>query len=141
MEAAFAAMSGINKETAHRLANQALYQMNPEETAALINQANDLFLYQFGSDRAVRLTNNPEEEVGESFSPDGRMISFVRSNNLYVEDISTQRERALTRDGNPKVLNGRLDWVYQEEVHHHGNFGDYWWSPDSKRRAFLPLDE
>lgn len=141
MEAAFDALSGIGKDVAKRLANQTTYQMNPEETAVLINQSNDLFLYEFGSDRAVRLTNNPEEEVGEGFSPDGKMIGFVRGNNLYVEDIATQRERALTRDGNAKVLNGRLDWVYQEEVYGRGNFGAYWWSPDSTRIAFLRIDE
>jgi dipeptidyl-peptidase-4 len=141
MEAAFDALSGVSKEAAKRLANQTTYQMNPEETAVLINQSNDLFLYEFGSDRAYRLTHNPEEEVGEGFSPDGKMISFVRSNNLYIEDIATQRERALTRDGNAKVLNGRLDWVYQEEVYGRGNFGAYWWSPDSTRIAFLRIDE
>jgi dipeptidyl-peptidase-4 len=140
MEAAFDA-SGIGKESAKRLANQTSYQMNPEETGVLVNQANDLFYYEFGSDRAVRLTHNPEEEVGEGFSPDGKMIGFVRNNNLYVEDLATQRERALTRDGNPKVLNGRLDWVYQEEVYGRGNFGAYWWSPDSTRIVFLRIDE
>jgi len=141
MEAALAALSGFGKETAKRLANQTTYQMNPEETGVLVNQANDLFYYEFGSDRAVRLTHNPEEEVGESFSPDGHMISFIRSNNLYVEDIASQREHALTRDGNPKLLNGRLDWVYQEELYGRGNFGAYWWSPDSTRIAFLQIDE
>jgi dipeptidyl-peptidase 4 len=141
MEAALDALSGITRETAKRLANQTSYQMNPAETGVLINNGNDLFYYEFGSDRAVRLTHNPEEEVGEGFSPDGRMISFVRTGNLYVEDLSTQRERALTRDGNAKVLNGRLDWVYQEEVYGRGNFGAYWWSPDSTSIAFLRIDE
>jgi dipeptidyl-peptidase-4 len=141
MEAAFDALSGIGKDTAKRLANQMSYQMNPDETGVLINQANDLFYYEFGSDRATRLTHNPEEEVGESFSPDGRMISFIRNNNLYVEDIASQREHALTRDGSEKILNGRLDWVYQEELYGRGNFGAYWWSPDSNRIAFLRIDE
>ena len=141
MEAALDALSGISKESAHRLANQTQYQMNPAETGVLINTANDLFYYEFGGDHASRLTHNPEEEVGESFSPDGRMIGFIRSNNLYVEDIATQREHALTRDGNAKLLNGRLDWVYQEELYGRGNFGAYWWSPDSNRIAFLRIDE
>jgi dipeptidyl-peptidase 4 len=88
MEAAFAALPGFSKEVAHRLANQTSYQLNPAETGVMINHANDLFYYEFGSDRAVRLTSNPEEEVGEAFSPDGRMVSFIRDNNLYVEDIS-----------------------------------------------------
>jgi dipeptidyl-peptidase-4 len=141
MEAAFEALSGITKDTARRLANQNAYQMNQDETAVLINQANDLFYYEFGSEHAMRLTNNPEEEVGEGFSPDGKMVSFIRNNNLYVEDIASQRERALTRDGNAKVLNGRLDWVYQEELYGRGNFGAYWWSPDSTRIVFLKIDE
>ncbi len=142
MQAAFAALPGMSKEDARRLANQSFYQLNPSENGALINFANDLFYYEFGSDRAVRLTSNPDEEVGESFSPDGRMVSFVRSGNLYVEDLGMQRrERALTRDGNDKILNGRLDWVYQEELYGRGNFGAYWWSPDSTRIAFLRLDE
>jgi len=142
MEAAFASLPGLNKEEAHRLANQTSYQFNPAETAVLINSANDLFYYEFGSDRAIRLTSNPDEEVGEGFSPDGRMVSFIRGNNLYVEDLSMQRrERALTRDGDAKILNGRLDWVYQEELYGRGNFGAYWWSPDSTKIAFLQLDE
>jgi dipeptidyl-peptidase-4 len=142
MQAAFAALPGITAEDARQLANRGNYDLNPAETAVLINWSNDLFYYEFGSDRAIRLTSTPEEEVGEDFSPDGRMVSFVRENNLYVEDLGMQRrERALTRDGSAKVLNGRLDWVYQEELYGRGNYGAYWWSPDSTSIAFLRFDE
>src|ERR1041385_2807017 len=142
MQAAFAALPGESAQDARQLANRGNYDLNPAETAVLINWANDLFYYELGSDRAIRLTSNPEEEVGEAFSPDGRMISFIRDSNLYVEDLSMQRrERALTRDGNAKILNGRLDWVYQEEVYGRGNFGAYWWSPDSTSIAYLRIDE
>ena len=142
MQAAFAALPGVSTQDARQLSNRGSYQMNPNETAVLINWANDLFYYEFGSERAVRLTSSPEEEVGEGFSPDGRMVSFVRENNLYVEDLGMQRrERALTRDGSAKILNGRLDWVYQEEIYGRGNFGAYWWSPDSASIAYLRFDE
>ena len=142
MQAAFAALPGISAADARQLANRGNYNLNPAETAVLLNWANDLFYYEFGSDRAIRLTSTPEPEVGEEFSPDGRMISFVRENNLYVEDLGMQRrERALTRDGSAKILNGRLDWVYQEELYGRGNFGAYWWSPDSTTIAFLRFDE
>src|SRR5439155_21545584 len=93
MEAAFASLPGINKDDAHRLANQTSYQLNPVETGVMINFANDLFYYEFGSERAIRLTSNPEEELGEAFSPDGRMVSFIRGNTLYVEDLSMQRRK------------------------------------------------
>ncbi|HEX7772344.1 MAG TPA: DPP IV N-terminal domain-containing protein, partial [Pyrinomonadaceae bacterium] len=142
MQAAFAALPGVSAENARQLANRGNYDLNPAETAVLINWSNELFYYEFGSDRAVRLTSNPEPEVGQGFSPDGRMVSFVRGNNLYVEDLGMQRrERALTTDGTDKILNGRLDWVYQEELYGRGNFGAYWWSPDSTTIAFLRFDE
>jgi len=142
MQAAFAALPGMSKEDSRSLANRSFYDLNPSETGVLINFSNDLFYYEFGADRAIRLTSNPDEEVGEGFSPDGRMVSFVRGGNLYVEDLSMQRrERALTRDGSDKILNGRLDWVYQEELYGRGNFGAYWWSPDSTKIVFLRLDE
>ena len=142
MQAAFAALPGVTAEDARQLANRGNYDLNPAQTAVLINWSNDLFYYEFTSDRPIRLTNNPEEEVGVEFSPDGKMISFVRGNNLYVEELGMQRrERALTSDGSEKILNGRLDWVYQEELYGRGNFGAYWWSPDSTTITFLRFDE
>lgn len=141
MEAALAALAGMNAEAARALATRGSYQLNEAQTAALINHANDLFYYEFGNNKAVRLTNSPEQEVGEEFSPDGRMVSYARDNNLYVLDLATVRERALTNDGSAKILNGRLDWVYQEELYGRGNFKGYWWSPDSTRIAYLRIDE
>jgi dipeptidyl-peptidase 4 len=141
MEAALNALPGMSNEDARRLANRTNYQMNAAQTGALLNHANDLFYYEFGSERAWRLTNSPEEEVGEAFSPDGRMVSYVRGNNIYIVDLAAQKERALTNDGSPKILNGRLDWVYQEELYGRGNFEGYWWSPDSNMIAYLRLDE
>ncbi|MBD0372050.1 MAG: S9 family peptidase [Pyrinomonadaceae bacterium] len=141
MEAALMKIQGMKAEDARKLARQGSYQLNPSQTAVLLNSQNDLIYYELGSDKAVRLTNNADEEVEEDFSPDGRMVSFVRDNNLFVIDIATGRERALTTDGGEKVFNGRLDWVYEEELYGRGNKRGYWWSPDSKRIAYLRLDE
>lgn len=141
MQAAFTALGGITAADATRLANRGSYDLNKDETAALINWNNDLFYYELGSDKAVRVTNNPEEEVGETFSPDGRMLGFVRNNDIYVYDLAAQRERRLTTGGSPKILNGRLNWVYQEELYGRGNFEAYWWSPDSTSLAYLRIDD
>lgn len=141
MEAAFARLPGVSAEDARRIAERTSFVMNRSRTAALVNFAHDLFYYEFGSDVAVRLTNTADEELEEEFSPDGRLVSFVRNFNLYVVEIATQRERQLTTDGHAKLLNGRLDWVYQEELYGRGNFKGYWWSPDSTRIAYLQLDE
>ena len=141
MEAAFVALGGISAQDAKELSTRSTYDFNKSETAVLINFANDLFYYELGSGKALRVTNGAEEEVGETFSPNDRMIGFVRNNNMYVFDLATQRERRLTTDGSPKILNGRLDWVYQEELYGRGNFEAYWWSPDSTMLAYLRLDE
>ena len=141
METAFASIAGMSAEDARTLAHLPSYLMNATESAVLLNHANDLFYYEFGSDKATRLTNTPESEEGEEFSPDGRIVSFARSNNLYVVDTATQRERALTNDGSGKVFNGRLNWVYQEELYGRGNFKGYWWSPDSTRIVYLQLND
>ena len=141
MQAALATLGGVTETDARQLANRNFYQLNNDETALLINWNNDLFYYELSSNKVLRVTNNPEEEVGETFSPNDRMLGFVRNNNLYVYDIASQRERRLTTDGGPKILNGRLDWVYQEELYGRGNFEAYWWSPDSSKIAYLRLDE
>jgi dipeptidyl-peptidase-4 len=141
MQRALTALGGVTEADAKQLSNRSTYQMSNDERAVLINWNNDLFYYQLGTDKAVRVTNNPEEEVGETFSPDDRMLGFVRNGNIYVYDLQAQRERRLTTDGGPKILNGRLDWVYQEELYGRGNFEAYWWSPDSTKLAYLRLDE
>jgi dipeptidyl-peptidase-4 len=141
MQRALKCLDEMTDDQAARLAHMPNYILNANQTAILLNHANDLYYYRLGSDDTVRLTATATPEVSEEFSPDGTMISFVRDNNLFVIDIETRREWALTSDGSEKILNGRLDWVYQEEIYGRDNFKGYWWSPDSKRIAYLRLDE
>jgi dipeptidyl-peptidase-4 len=141
MEAALSKVQGVTAEQARRLARQGSYRLNPAQTAVLLKAGGDLVYYELNSDAAVRLTNGPEEETEEDFSPDGALVSFVRANDLYVVDLKTRAERRLTRTGNEKTLNGVLDWVYEEEVYGRGNRRGYWWSPDSARIAYLSIDE
>lgn len=144
LEAAFAKLPGLTALDVQIIAariGSPRATMTAEREAVLVNHANDLFYYRFNDGAALRLTNTAEEEVGEQFSPDGRLVSFVKNYNLYLVDIATQRERSLTSDGHTKLFNGRLDWVYQEELYGRGNFKGYWWSPDSSRIVYLQLDE
>jgi len=72
----------------------------------------DIFLLDFPSSSFTRVTNTPAEEKDAEFSPDGRLLSFVRSNDLYVYDIAAKKEMRLTSDGSDTLLNGTLTWVY-----------------------------
>jgi dipeptidyl-peptidase 4 len=108
--------------------------------ALVVLAGDDLYYWQFGQERAQRLTTSAGHEEEVSFSPDDRSIAFVRDHDLFVVDLSG-RERQLTDDGSAHLLNGKLDWVYQEEIYGRGGFRAYWWSPDSARLAFLQLNE
>ena len=141
MEAALARLPGMSAEAARELSRTESYALHPFERGFLLDSGTDLFFYETEPAAAVRLTSGPEEELEADFSPDGRMVSFVRGHDLYVVDLATQRERALTSDGGPLILNGILDWVYEEELYGRGQRRGYWWSPDSTRLAYLRLDE
>ena len=141
MEKALGALPGVTRDEAARLARSTQMTMNPAHSGALMTVADDLYFFDFDTARASRLTSTPGEEEEATFSPDGRLVAFVRGHDLYVVDLGSQREQAITTDGNAEILNGKLDWLYQEEIYGRGRFRAYWWSPDSTRLAFLRLDE
>ena len=141
MEDALAALPGITRETAEEHARSEDLTFNPSRTAALITIDDDLYFYDFSAGRATRLTSTAGAEEEATFSPNGRAVAFVRANNLHTVDVGGRQERALTNDGSSYLLNGKLDWLYQEEIYGRGRFRGYWWSPDSTRLAFLQLDE
>lgn len=114
---------------------------NAAATAVVFRRDDDLHLRDVASGRTTPLTTAAGEEEEPAFSPDGRLLAFVRGGNLHVLDLASGRERALTSDGSEDVLNGKLDWVYQEEIYGRGKFRAYWWSPDSASLAYLQLDD
>ncbi|MCR9296588.1 MAG: DPP IV N-terminal domain-containing protein [bacterium] len=109
---------------------------------ALVAHAKELYFFDADSDTVRQLTHTPEmvEQLPE-MSPDGAHVAFVRDNNLWLVDCETTELRQLTSDGSSEVLNGILDWVYQEELYGRGNFKGFWWSPDGRQIAFLKLDQ
>lgn len=85
----------------------------------------------------------PVSEAGKqmhgSFSPDGSKVAFVRDNNIFIKDLSSGKETAVTTDGlQNNIINGYADWVYEEEFTFSKAF---FWSPDSKKIAYYRFDE
>jgi len=76
-----------------------------------------------------------------TFSPDGELLAFVRGGNLWVAEVANGNPMQLTYDGGKNdILNGKADWIYEEEIFHRKGQA-YWWSPDSKQIAFLRFDD
>jgi len=140
LAAALADQLDLSAEDAASRARPGSLRMSPGADRLLLQLASDLFVWSFDDETLTRLTRGPEAEELARFAPNGRRVAFVRDADLYIVDASGDELR-LTTDGGENTLNGKLDWVYQEEIYGRGNYQAHWWSPDSRRIAFLQTDE
>jgi dipeptidyl-peptidase-4 len=121
----------------NRRVHEEKIQWLPDGRSLLVAAEGDLFRWPLETSKWEALTATADAERDPKLSPDGSLVSFVRENELHVLDLATRTVRRLTNDSSETVWNGRLDWVYPEEL----DLGTaHWWSPDSKRIAFLQVD-
>ena len=139
--AAVAALPGVNAADARRAVHSSDLAFNAAHSSALLTIGDDLYLLTFSDARASRVTSSPGAKEETTLSPNGSTVAFVRDNNLFLVDVATKSEKAVTQDGSAKIRNGRMDWVYEEEIYGRGTTRAYWWSPDSSRVAFLRIDD
>ncbi len=95
----------------------------------------EYYIYDVRNRTMVPLSTGGPQQV-PSFSPDGKMIAFVRDNNIHlVKLLFGNSESQVTEDGKfNEVLNGIPDWVYEEEF---TMSKCYDWSADSKMIAYV----
>lgn len=97
------------------------------------------FLFDLKTKQLKPLDSINQPQTLAEYSPDGRMISYIHNNNLYIKNLETDKVTRLTDDGSKnEIINGTTDWVYEEEF---SLIKGYSWSPDSKLIAFLRFDE
>jgi dipeptidyl-peptidase 4 len=125
------------KEAAQRY-SIAAYHWAPDSKKLLFDSNGQLWLYTLESGTAVQITSSSEESSDPKFSPDGQRVSYIRKHNIYVRDVAGGKEHQLMNDGNDNLLNGEVDWVYEEELYSRSN---YFWSPNGKDIVFLEMNE
>jgi len=97
------------------------------------------YLYDFQTKKLAPLDADHTPQTLAEYSPDGKLVSYIHGNDLFVKELSTGKVKKLTEDGKrKKIINGTTDWVYEEEF---AITKAYCWSPDSKLIAFLKFDE
>ncbi len=118
--------------TNRRVASQS-FQWFPNSRDMLVSARGDLFVVH-PDGKFDQITKTDIDEEDPKLSPDGKQVLYRWKSNLYVLDLATKQIKQLTSDGTPTLLNGKLDWVYPEEL----DLGTaVWWSPDSKQIAYF----
>jgi dipeptidyl-peptidase-4 len=105
-----------------------------------LNTRGDYWIFDEVSGKLTKLGDGAPESslMFATFSPDGTHVAYVRSNNLYAEDLGTGKITQLTGDGSADIINGTSDWVSEEELHLRNCFR---WSPDSQSIAYWQFDQ
>lgn len=117
------------------------YTPPPKSDVNLSIKNKDIYI-QYGSAEAKRLTNNADEELNPTLSPDGKYVAFTRNNDLYAVEVATGKEIRYTTDATDVIYNGYASWVYFEEILGRATrYKAFWWAPDSKHLAFMRFDD
>ena len=123
----------------------ASYLWAPDSAHLLFDSNGSLWMYDLKTGTGLNIGSSGAGSGDDpKFSPDGKFLSYV--NEAGAEHgLSVIRLRepgtpfnAVTTTNNPAILNGKVDWVYEEELDVRSN---YFWAPDSGHLAFLQMDE
>ena len=135
------AIAKITKETVDRISKGTTFRFTPDKKGFLFDVGPDAAVGYFDGTPAVKLTTDGKPREFGTFNFDGSAYAFVSKGNLYSVDVKTKTLTQLTTDGGAnEILNGRGDWVYDEEIFNR-NGKAYWWSPDGNSIAFMRFDD
>ena len=140
----------------NRISSDTVYDLNDKIKKYLFNKdrshalllTNSSPLYRRSTSYVIYIYDIKNDEIvystfwkafNPTFSPDGEKLAYTDKNNLFVYDIEKKKETQITSDGKwNEVINGRADWVYEEEFSFSRAFE---WSPASDKIAFMRFDE
>jgi dipeptidyl-peptidase-4 len=134
---------GLDEKEAERIA-RGRSRVSADGRTRLVRRDGELYWVRDDDEAAIagRLPAQAAEGVElEELAPDGMRLAYVQANDLVVLDLVSAEVREVTDNGSDEWLNGKLDWVYQEELYGRGNFKAFWWSPTSTHIVFLESDE
>ncbi len=114
------------------------FHLNPSGSHVLVKLSNALFVLDRGTGKAIELkTGKDGAIVDPKWSPDGKLIGYVRGFDVYAYDLAAEKETAITTGGTQVKTHGLAEFVAQEEM---GRFSGFWWSPDSRSIAYEEAD-
>lgn len=132
-------LDGVTKEQAHRVAINAVTKLSSSNEMILVRIGKSLATAS-AEGSAKWLTRDATAWNNVTLDPTGRLVGYTRNGDFFLVDLATQRTLQLTHDAKDTLLDGVLDWTYQEEIFGRGNFRGFWFSPDGNWLAMLRID-
>ncbi len=98
-----------------------------------------VFHYDVRRNRVEPLSEKDGKIMIPTFSPNGRIVAFVRDGNIFIKKFDFNTEVQVTKDGKANhIMNGVTDWVYEEEFSVTKLMS---WSDDSSALAYVKTNE
>jgi dipeptidyl-peptidase-4 len=113
------------------------YSWSPDGKRLLVPIAGNLYLIEASKPDQARMVASGNV-LDPKISPQGRYVSYVRDQNLFVIDLNTGKEKQLTTDGKGTIHNAEAEFVAQEEM---SQTTGYYWAPDDSAIAYKRYDE
>ena len=123
------------------------FEFNADESLVLITNGyeqmyrnsgkSNTYLFNIRNKKLTQISN--KKIMYGTISPDGNKVAYVSDNNLFYFDIIKNKDVQITKDGEKnKIINGAVDWVYEEEFTMSKGFE---WSNDGQYIAYYRFDE
>eukprot|EP01080_Neovahlkampfia_damariscottae_P012408 gene12408-6075_t len=121
------------------------YSINKENI--LFTKGTCLFLYSIETKEIKDLTENNDSiqypkssKMDSKFSPDGKYISYICCDDIFILNLKTLKETRLTNSEKNKK-SGVAEFIMQEEF---DRYTGYWWNKSNNNEyqiVFLEIDE
>ena len=111
----------------------------PTKTKSIYRHSSKSVFYVWDTENEELTNLSTDKQRLADFSPKGNKVAFVRENNIFIKDLTSNTEIQITNDGKMnQIINGTCDWVYEEEF---GFTKGFSWSPEGSKIAFYRFDE
>ncbi|WP_186776360.1 S9 family peptidase [Rubripirellula reticaptiva] len=132
-------LDGISPEQAAAIASRSIPKMTRATDAVLVKIGKALAIAS--PDQPARwLTRDGATWKNATIDSTARRVAYTVDGDLFVVDTTSGLTMRLTDDADDTLLDGILDWTYQEEIFGRGNYRGFWFSPDGDWLAMLRID-
>lgn len=117
------------------------YEWNDDNESLRLHAEGRIFDYNLSDQTLDEIKLPAGEKQDWVFSPNRQWIAYTRDNDLYAYELDQRREIRLTYREHDRILNGKLTWVYWEELFNRRGYRAFEWSPDNDSIAYWQFDE